>query len=1094
MFMKQTNRRGYCMKEVLTGFTIALLSALVTSATSYARGSGTNAAVRTGLRAEKLQNVISSSSTAEAALTTVYVSPTGNDITGTGSPGSPFKTIQKGINAVAAGGSVMVAGGMYVEDLSIPLAKASLEIAGAGTSSTTVKGVQSIPVGSFPLTMPNIQVLGNGVRIHGFTIEGPDYVSGKYSSGLVINASNVEIYGNNFRVPPAGSAAEVSRAIQTIRVNTDPTVDISGLNIHDNVFTHIATSLSGYEGIWISLDAGTGTATVQNNQFGGCVLRAITTERSRTTIYANSIITDLVPNVPGAGAWQGLNTGGANDGSVARVLITANTIKGSGAGKGFKMGIELGYAATSTFDSVSVNNNFINANDTGVVVRYGANGIVINGNNISGNNYQAVQNDDPSHVLDASSNWWNSYTPRDVVSANVDFTPFIIYDGSDTDPGTPGFQGNFTNVEVSIASPQVGSLSRIQEGIGWVVLSGYVHVGPGVYQENIVINKSLALIGDAGFDSTTIDGGSLGDCIAINSELVRVKGFTLTNGVNGISGVATNSELRYLDITGNNGCGIRLVNSDYNVIHTNRIRAHTGASSFGVYLSSSRYNTVTGNQFYGNTINVGTGNDAGRAAAGNMIVGNTLVAPAVWSVQVSSGAPTTRINFNVFNDSLSTPRPAGTKYINNTDNTGTLDAQYNWFGGAVSPGSGSPRFNGSVNTSNNYSTSIVVGVAPATDTIPLVTGGNFWVPVVALVPAGTSVQSSSVTIAWDHVAIDIGDRYRSSFFYAGSAVGHPPDLNFDPTSSVSTNPMRLDESMPVGTTGGAGNPANGIPYVGALAILNVHAIAVGTDAVVLSNVLLKDPNGVNIAPLTIQGPGHVTVQSNIVPQTVVNAKVILEGAFDTTTTSMSTRLLGVLPTAQPYNTPPWNYAGNGHEIVYGGLPSGDIVDWVLVELRIGTAASTKIGTRAAFLLRNGSIVDMNGSSQVNFGPDYLGSRSVDPGSYYVVVRHRNHLPVMSAGPVAISANSSALYDFTTAQTKAYGTNPMKLLPRGSVYGMYVGDANGDGSVTISDRVLWKTQNGGSPGYLSADFNLSGDVTISDRVLWKSNNGSGTQVP
>ncbi len=206
---------------------------------------------------------------------------------------------------------------------------------------------------------------------------------------------------------------------------------------------------------------------------------------------------------------------------------------------------------------------------------------------------------------------------------------------------------------------------------------------------------------------------------------------------------------------------------------------------------------------------------------------------------------------------------------------------------------------------------------------------------------------------------------------------------------------------------------------------------------------------------------------------ILNAKVFLEGPYVAAADTMQ-RLLGAhIPLTQPYSGSPWNYSGT--ESV-SGIPAG-VVDWMLVELRTGTAAATKVATRAAFIKTDGSVVDLDGTNPVAFP-------SVDPGDYYVVVRHRNHLAIMSKNPVSLSTTST-LYDFTTGQVKAYGTVPMKLLAAGA-YGMYAGDANGSGDVTILDRAVWRTQNG-TTGYLGADFNLTGDVSILDRAIWRLNN-------
>ena len=48
----------------------------------------------------------------------------------------------------------------------------------------------------------------------------------------------------------------------------------------------------------------------------------------------------------------------------------------------------------------------------------------------------------------------------------------------------------------------------------------------------------------------------------------------------------------------------------------------------------------------------------------------------------------------------------------------------------------------------------------------------------------------------------------------------------------------------------------------------------------------------------------------------------------------------------------------------GSIPNSNIVDWVLVELRTGTAAETKVAARAAFLKSDGTIVDIDGTSPI----------------------------------------------------------------------------------------------------------------------------------
>lgn len=215
----------------------------------------------------------------------------------------------------------------------------------------------------------------------------------------------------------------------------------------------------------------------------------------------------------------------------------------------------------------------------------------------------------------------------------------------------------------------------------------------------------------------------------------------------------------------------------------------------------------------------------------------------------------------------------------------------------------------------------------------------------------------------------------------------------------------------------------------------------------------------------------------------VNGKVFLQGPFNTNSMRTDLGQGGLLPNNQPFSTAPWNY--NGNESLSSGS-SSSYVDWVLVELR-NSSNPTQVAARKAAILKNdGTLLNSNGTTGVTFN-------NLAAGSYYVAVFHRNHLAVMSSVPVQLSANTPT-YDFTTGLNKAFGQNPMKELAPGK-YGMYAGDGNSNGGITITDRNdVWAIQNG-TMGYLKGDFNLDGGVTASDvNLYWNINNGTMTQVP
>lgn len=224
------------------------------------------------------------------------------------------------------------------------------------------------------------------------------------------------------------------------------------------------------------------------------------------------------------------------------------------------------------------------------------------------------------------------------------------------------------------------------------------------------------------------------------------------------------------------------------------------------------------------------------------------------------------------------------------------------------------------------------------------------------------------------------------------------------------------------------------------------------------------------------------------------------------TTTLNTNNLIPLDSEIAYDTTVYGYTSS----TVASIPNSDIVDWVLVELRTGTTSGTKVDERAAFIKSDGTIVDTDGTSPVTF-------TGLSADDYYVVVRHRNHLAIMTSSAIPLSSNS-APYDFTSAQSQAYssGSDPMiDLLDDATVFGMWMGDVNSDGIVKYNlgsnDRLLIYNRIGNAgfnltvSGYYKEDVNMDGivkyNLSNNDRLLIYNVIGNGgfnvtrsTQVP
>ncbi|MCB0806623.1 MAG: Ig-like domain-containing protein [Bacteroidales bacterium] len=220
---------------------------------------------------------------------------------------------------------------------------------------------------------------------------------------------------------------------------------------------------------------------------------------------------------------------------------------------------------------------------------------------------------------------------------------------------------------------------------------------------------------------------------------------------------------------------------------------------------------------------------------------------------------------------------------------------------------------------------------------------------------------------------------------------------------------------------------------------------------------------------------------------VVDLKALLQGPFETS--SMTTDLNPwFISQSQPYSNTPWFYTGSESFWV---IPNASVTDWVLVELRQTTGAAstatpaTMVGRKAALILSDGTITAVDGSSDLIFG-------FTPSANLYVVIWHRNHLAVMSSVPLTSNGGIYS-YDFTTAASKAYLNGQVSL--GGGKYGLYAGNADGNGTINATDITGKWDPSAGKSGYFGGDMNMDTQVNNPDKNnYWLPNNGIADKVP
>jgi nitrous oxidase accessory protein len=166
-----------------------------------------------------------------------------------------------------------------------------------------------------------------------------------------------------------------------------------------------------------------------------------------------------------------------------------------------------------------------------------------------------------------------------------------------TEKPLPTSRGNW----LYVGGSGPGNFTKIQDAIDNVSSEDTIFVFNGTYSENVIINKTINLIGE-NKNTTIIDGGKIDYPLWIKTSFVDVSGFTVSNGSTGElqSGVLViEKEFWQLDdppmitdihisdcIIKNNRCGIRLYSTHKTNVSSCLINNN---SAHGVYVVASSH-------------------------------------------------------------------------------------------------------------------------------------------------------------------------------------------------------------------------------------------------------------------------------------------------------------------------------------------------------------------------------------------------------------------------------------------------------------------------------------------------------------------------
>lgn len=936
-----------------------------------------------------------------------------------------YPTIQSGLTPAHAGDTIVVAAGIYAENVSVGT-RVTLLGAGSSAAGTVITPPSGIGmVINATGSSPSGRLLVKDLRVSGAATNGIEITAANASYLTFENVASVANGGHGVNTnPPVGSGNFVDWRVIDCNFSSNGNtglrfasyVGINGLTITNS---HVDGNVYGIQSF-----TGVGNPLVTNIQVSGTTFNNNSSKGMYFENLDNAVFSTItVSNSGTAGAWAAGVDINLKYHAFQNISFTNSDFMNcgtgdpvNGAGLAVKARDDGSYAGNpATLTNVQITGCAISGCQEGLrfgepaANNAGPTNVIVYGCSISGSILKSIRNESQSRT-NASGNWQGA----SAIGTNIDYTPRLNSGGDIS--ADPGFQGDFSNLWVDGGSPQVGSVGRIQEGIN-LVTGSTVHVVGGTYAEAVNINKAnLSLLGE-GASTTFINPGSSSlNAVTLSANGCTLSGFTLTGGQNGIYGTTANSKFTGLTVTGNAQNGIQLVNADFNFLQGNTIAGH--AAGAGLRLTGSRQNTLSGSTLQGNQYNVMVEINAGRQARGNIIQGNTLLNPGTWSVNVTNEPRTTMVNFNVFS--------APNKYVRNSSASLALNAQYNWFGGEASPGPALPDFDGAVDYSHNYATNPTVSVFPASYSMP--TGSTVTLNVMAMLPAGTYGRGIDVTLNWtrDDLIPDQGDPLEGSFF---SSFASRLYLFYRPTA----NSVRVNAAI-LGPAGGAGNPAPGIPYVGTVFSQEFQALSEGPSTLTLTGVQLRDQNNTPITPVVIDPPGGATLLADgaapnitavLIDNTTLDNDNFVKNLDNITVTATVTDA-SPLATADITADLSGLYGGSGHTADNPSTYAGSVATWTVP----GVTCSPANGSIAVAIAARDPLGNIGtGSDNItadNIAPTAatsLVSKTVSPGGHQHVALSWTAGGDANYRGVAIRYNAWSYPTYPTGATPVYPATP-----------------------------------------------------------------------
>jgi parallel beta-helix repeat protein len=243
----------------------------------------------------------------------------------------------------------------------------------------------------------------------------------------------------------------------------------------------------------------------------------------------------------------------------------------------------------------------------------------------------------------SGGNYWSNYTGVDLYSG-----PYQNLTGSDG-IGDTNHTINTDNVDYYPLMKAYGSIQNLNTSLIYYTIQSainapqtlkdhVIYVKPGTYHENVLVNKSVFLLGEDR-ETTIIEAiYTTTSVVQIISNNVKISGFTVQNGFEGFDVLSNNCTISGNRVRANPNVGIYLLYASNNTVIGN----NATANGIGIELYFSSNNTVIGNTATTNSY-------AGICLLGssnNTVIGNTATANSYDGIYLDHSSNDTVIENN----------------------------------------------------------------------------------------------------------------------------------------------------------------------------------------------------------------------------------------------------------------------------------------------------------------------------------------------------------------------------------------------------------------------------------------------------------------